>query len=348
MKLFEFDEHIGDWRVLVQSKDIKNGAIQGRHIASDAISGNKIAPNTIPGRCFQDESITGDKIENDTVIPGKLAKDSITTRVIKNGAVTPEKLSRRVLTEVINPITDDLQNQITSQQIHGLAVSNELGNEESDKMIGVSKWYLTNLFNRIWDKFSEITGEVLNGITMSVTPTYFTGDKCTVHIVARTVDTDGIFERMYFYWDNSEIPFAGSDVPVSLFEADAELRNTAVIKCRAKIMGIWYEKQELIVRNDFFWLGAGATYQSIFNDNHKHNADSCCMRGNYDIACGNGNHIYFIIPDAASSAFQRADMNGIEIAFTQSTFTDEYGNVFRVYTSENIYQAGTYNIDVNG
>ena len=30
LKLFEFDEHIGDWRVLVQTKDIRNGAITTR------------------------------------------------------------------------------------------------------------------------------------------------------------------------------------------------------------------------------------------------------------------------------------------------------------------------------
>ena len=47
-KLFEFIEHIGDWRVLVQSRDIGSGAIQSRHIAPGAITPDKIAPGTIP------------------------------------------------------------------------------------------------------------------------------------------------------------------------------------------------------------------------------------------------------------------------------------------------------------
>ena len=76
---------------------------------------------------------------------------------------------------------------------------------------------------------------------------------------------------------------------------------------------------------------------SDLNDAHRHMADSCCMRGNYDITCNNGDRIFFIIPDAAAGAFQRADMNGIEIAFTQSTFTDDHNNVFRVYESEDTY-----------
>ncbi len=46
-KLFEFDEHIGDWRVLIQSRDIMNGSIQGRHIAPGAITTDKLAPGSI-------------------------------------------------------------------------------------------------------------------------------------------------------------------------------------------------------------------------------------------------------------------------------------------------------------
>lgn len=261
----------------------------------------------------------------------------------------PKKSLVFKLSEKVRGILADLQNQISSQQIHGLAVSNAFGMEEADKLIGVSKYTLTDAFNRIWNKLEDITGEVLRGISMEVTPVYFTGNEgCDVHIKALTIDTNGIFEQIYFYWNNSLEPFAGSDIPTNYFEFDTELMNTAVLKCRAKIMGIWYEAQELIVHNDFFWLGAGSTYQSIFNDAYKHSADSCCMRGNYDITCGEGNRIFFIITDAAKSAFNRADMNGLEISFTESTFTDAYNNVFRVYTSENIYQAGTYNIDING
>jgi hypothetical protein len=267
--------------------------------------------------------------------------------MLKDKSVKPRNLSDDVIWK-LNKI-EDLQNQISSIEVGGKPMSNELGNDEEDKMIGVSKWYLTNLFHRLWDKIAEITGEVSQGISMIVTPTYFTGnDGCTIHIKAMTVDTSGVFEQIYFYWNNSQEPFAGSDISTNYFEFDTALMNTAVLKCRAKIMGIWYEEQELIVHNDFFWLGAGSSYQSIFNDAHRHSADSCCMRGNYDISCADGNRIYFIIADAAKTAFQRADMNGIEIAFTESTFTDAYNNVFRVYTSENTYQAGTYNIDING
>lgn len=47
-RLFDYDEHIGDWRVLVQTHDIQDGAICSRHIAPGAITPSKIAPQSIP------------------------------------------------------------------------------------------------------------------------------------------------------------------------------------------------------------------------------------------------------------------------------------------------------------
>ena len=46
-KLFEFDVHIGDWRVLVQNRDIGRGAIGSKHIADDAVTNDKIAPGAV-------------------------------------------------------------------------------------------------------------------------------------------------------------------------------------------------------------------------------------------------------------------------------------------------------------
>ena len=46
-RIFEFDVHVGDWRVLVQSHDIRNGAIQARHIADKAIDRSKMTDDLI-------------------------------------------------------------------------------------------------------------------------------------------------------------------------------------------------------------------------------------------------------------------------------------------------------------
>jgi hypothetical protein len=46
-------------------------------------------------------------------------------------------------------------------------------------------------------------------------------------------------------------------------------------------------------------------------------------------------------------AFIRADIGGVEIPFTSEDVTID-GHTYRVYTSENTYNEGTYNIDING
>ena len=76
-RLFEFDEHIGDWRVLVQSRDIKNGAIQGRHIAPEAIGAEQIADGAVTTPKIADGAVTTPKIANGAVTREKIADGAI-------------------------------------------------------------------------------------------------------------------------------------------------------------------------------------------------------------------------------------------------------------------------------
>lgn len=242
------------------------------------------------------------------------------------------------------PYLDDLQNQIDSFNEHGLSVSNMFGDNEH---IGISQKALTDAVNRIWSKIADITGEVTQGISMSVSPTYYIGESgCTVHITASTIDLFGIFEELEFYWNAETEPFAKITEPTDTFEFDTEISETTLIKCRAKILGIWYTEQKLITHYDSFWLGAGSTYQSVMTNQNLIPVGHH-MRGAYDITASEGNHIFIILGESLAEGFIRADMNGMEIAFTQSTVTID-GNTYKVFTSEDTYQAGTYNIDING
>lgn len=89
-KLFEFDEHIGDWRVLVQSRDIQNGAIQSRHIAPEAVISDKIDNNAIQSRHITPGAVTGDKIDD----------NAIQSRHIAPGAVTPDKIAPGAIDDI--------------------------------------------------------------------------------------------------------------------------------------------------------------------------------------------------------------------------------------------------------
>jgi hypothetical protein len=71
------------------------------------------------------------------------------------------------------------------------------------------------------------------------------------------------------------------------------------------------------------------------------------MRGAYDVDVAQGDHIIIVVGDSLAEGFLRADMNSVEIQFTESTVVVN-GNSYRVFTSENAYTAGTYNIDING
>lgn len=152
MKLFEFDAHIGDWRVLVQSRDIKNGVIQSRHIADGAVTADKIgdgevksrniapeavttdkigngevktrniAPGAVTNEKLVDECITGDEIEGSTVKNGKIADNAVQTRNIKDRNVTTEKLAEQ---------------SVTDSKLHKDAVTNE---KIKDKQVGWSKF----------------------------------------------------------------------------------------------------------------------------------------------------------------------------------------------------------------
>lgn len=373
MKLFRFDQKIGKFRVLVQTRDIAPGAVKGRHIADGAVTGDKIGSETVEGRNIGDGAVTGEKIMDSTVTgkniapeaidskhiadesitgdefrpngvkPGKIANDAVLERNIKDGNVTLKKLSGKLqnFLKLLAGKDDDLQNQIDSLTISGMAVSNEFG---EDAHVGVSQKALTAAFNRIWSKFEEITGEVLRGISMTVTPSYFISEEgCDVHITATTVEANGVFEHIAFFVDGEMIAEAED---VESFETDAVLTETAEVKCVAKIMGIEYERVKVVTHYNSFWLGAGASHQDIMDVNHLIPIKNG-MRGAYDLNILDGQHIIIVLGESLREGFFRADINGVEIPFAESTVTVN-GNRYRVFVSENTYQAGTYNIDVNG
>ena len=281
--------------------------------------------------------------------PGKkigfrIADGSVTTPKLADHAVTPEKLSDATvayLQDILKRGVEDLQNQIDALEIHGIAVSNEFG---SDTHISVSQKTMTDAINRLWAKIEEMTGEALQGINMTVTPDYFISeDGADVHIHANTVETNGIFEHIAFYIDGTLIAEADN---VDMFEHDVHIDATSVIKCIAKIMGIEYTAQHIITHYNSFWLGAGAVASDIMDESHVIPITNG-MRGAYDVTVADDEHIIIVVGDSLKEGFIRADMNGFEIPMVESSVTVD-GVDYKVFTSINAYNAGTYNIDVNG
>lgn len=333
MPTFRKDLHLGHEVPLVEADDILNGSITHEKLADDSVDTNNI----------KDRAIT----------EPKLADGAVSTRTIQNGAVTKEKIAKGAVEEIMKPITDDLQNQIDSFNEHGLSVSNHFG---SDPHIGISQKTLTEAFNNVWNKLEEITGEVLRGISMTITPSYFVGeDGCDVHITAEPVDA-GKFESIKFWkraegaaqWEiiyNSDDHEDPMDYEYGM-ATDTEIDITTSIMCVAKILGQEYTETGIITHYPSVWVGAGNSYQSVMVDANLVQLRQH-MRGEVDVTASTGNRIYIIIAESLADGFIRADMNGIEISFTQSIVTID-GKNYKVFASEDTYQAATYNIDING
>ena len=275
-----------------------------------------------------------------------IAPEAIKTEHIADKQITPEKLSPRVAQEVVRPLYYDLQNQIDAAEIGGIAVSNQFG---ENKHISISQKALTDAFNKVWAKIEDITGESLLGFQMDVTPEYYIGEEgSNIHVTATTVNTVGVFEEIRFLINGIQVwPTTEEEGKnVSYAEFDTEISETSVVECDAKILGIPYSKQTIITHYSSFWLGAGSTYSDVMkNSNLRPIANG--MRGAYNIDLESGQKIIIVLGTSLREGFIRADINGVEIAFVETTQTVN-GNTYKVFTSENTYQAGTYNIDING
>ena len=362
MRLFDFDIHIGRWRVLIQSRDIQNGAIKSPHIAPEAVTTAKIgdgevkainiAPRAVTNEKLHEGCITGDEVEHDAVIPGKIANDAVQTRNIKDRNVTgskiaqecigPEHLHKSFVPGVIRPITNDLQNQIDSLEIAGVALSNKFG---ADTHIGISQATLTDEVNNIYHLLEEALGRTLLGFTWNVTPTYIYGEwPTTIHVAALPTNPENQFEYIKLSVNGETVDEVVTKVPSYSF--DINLQESANIRLDAQVLGMLYFRTTEIRHYDSFWLGGGANYTDVMIEADNINFSEGTRLAK-DVAVADGEHIIIVMGDSWVPAFIRADMNGVEIEFDETTVTID-GNSYKVLTSKSVFEAGTYNIDING
>lgn len=381
MKLFEFDVHIGDWRVLVQTNDIQNGAIKSRHITDNAVTNVKIGDGEVKSRNIQDDAvttakigdgevktrnigkeavtnekiaddaITGDEIQGSTVKNGKIANNAVQTRNIKDrnvtgpkiglGAIQPNHFERSTFWQLVKPYVENLQNQIDSLEVSGIALANVFGN---DPHIGINQQRLTSAINQIWAVLEQITGNTYLGFTMVCDHDYFISETVeTITLTATPSDPNGYFEHVAAYNGNTLIAEAEN---VNTFTCQAEITDTSTFRIVGKLLGVEYTRQHTVIHYNSFFLGAGTAYTDVLNVQHVIPIANN-MRGAYNVTAADDDHLFVIVGESLAEGFIRADMNGIEIAFTESTVTVG-GKTYKVFTSGDTYQAGTYNIDING
>ena len=96
---------------------------------------------------------------------------------------------------------------------------------------------------------------------------------------------------------------------------------------------------------DVFFIGVGSSYTDVLDKAHMKPVNKA-MKLSVNLTCANGDNIIVAIADSFRSNFVRADMSGTQIPFTESQETVD-GIVYDILISDNSYQAGTYNIEIN-
>lgn len=204
----------------------------------------------------------------------------------------------------------------------------------------------TKLFEairRIWRKLKLLTGETSEGIVLTLSQnTYFGEDGCDVHVQVNSGTIAGMFEVLQLYL-NDEMVLEEFDV--NEFDQTIHISDTTTLTCRIKMFGLWYEESDTITKYNYFWLGAGNTYQDVMIPS-KQIPINKIFKGNYNVPFNNGDRLIIVVNNQITDSFKRADMNGLEIPFTESVVTVN-GTQYRVFTSTNTYNSGIFNIDIN-
>lgn len=180
---------------------------------------------------------------------------------------------------------------------------------------------------------------------MYVNPQYFYGEQCQVHIVVSPAGGRGPFEKLKIY-ANSEVVAEAENVETAL-EYDLTIDRKTILTCEAQIMGETYTETRTIEKFSEFWAGAAdeGEYADIMNNSHRIQVNPA-NRYTVDIAFADNQKLYIVL-NKDYGEILRADMNGFEIPMTKTVQTID--NVeYYVYESDNNYNEGTYNIDING
>lgn len=209
---------------------------------------------------------------------------------------------------------------------------------------------LTAVFNEIWhninvvwNKIEEITGESLHGINMTVSPEYYIGrDGCTLTISATSGEVNRIFQAIRFYVNDELVGEFKNASRVEPFEV--QISGESVIRCDATVAGVTYTDTKTISNITGMWLGAGNSYEDVMTNSHLVNI-SKGLTVDKNITFEDGDYLYIVLDTRLVSDFRRVDMNGVEIQLAPSVQIP--GTGYTYFKSENTFQAGVYNIDIN-
>ena len=295
-------------------------------------------------------------------IDTKHLKDgAVTTPKVKDGAITTPKLGPSVQKDIVlsvtNPldrkysqITSELRQMINSLQVGGIALSKHLGDKED---IGITQKTLTELFGFIFDTSSNVPvyvpetksvsfmgNQIKRDFTLTAEPSLvYSVSPISVLVTADCTGSITPFDYIKIYVEG-DLKAEAEDVYV--FSPTVVLNTSSMIQAVGSIAGKVITKEVRVVKEVPFFMGSGNVYTDVMNVSCQKELDGS-IEGSYDVVVKNNNeYIFIIIPITSKDKYRRADMNGYEIPVTKTEMPE-----FVIYKSQNRYNAGTYNVDID-
>lgn len=216
----------------------------------------------------------------------------------------------------------------------GEAFSTMYGNSD---LMGVTQKTLTETVDGLYKLIADTFGIELDDVQFTITPdAIFKNDRAVVNIAA--VADYGLFDFVKVYFDGVKVVERTS---VKDFFEELTVNKTTTIKIEAQVLGKLYTYEKTVTMTSDFFIGAGATYEDVYNPQYSRPYDGD-PTGQYQIDVAEGQHIIIILPTADVSKIEQIEMNDFNIPMAITTF-----GIYTAYTSLNVYQAGTYTIDIN-
>ena len=232
---------------------------------------------------------------------------------------------------------DDLENQMQSfltTASGGKAFSNMYGNSE---VMGVTQKALTETMNGLYELIFDALGIEIGDVQITISPDGFFSNEAAIVNIAATADY-GLFDFVKVYFDGAKVLEKTS---IKTFSENLTISKTTTIKVEAQVLGKLYTYEKTVTMASDFFIGAGVTYEDVYNPKYSRPYDGN-PTGSYIVEVTKGQRIVIILPTADVSKIEQIEMNDFNIPMDNTTF-----GTYTVYTSLNVYQAGTYTIDIN-
>lgn len=216
----------------------------------------------------------------------------------------------------------------------GQAFSNKYGNSE---VMGVTQKALTETMNGLYGIIFDNLGLDIGDVQITITPdSFFKNEAAIVNITA--IADYGMLDFVKVYFNGEKVLEKNS---VKTFSENLTIDSTTTIRVEAQVLGKISTYEKTVTMASDFFIGSGDTYEDVYNPIYSIPYDGD-PTGSYTVEVSEGQRIIIILPTADVSKIEQIEMNDFNIPMTTTVF-----DIYTAYTSVNVYQAGTYRIDIN-